>query len=174
VGKRYRLFDKEVPDEAEQIPLWTDFVGDAWATLAGKGPWTDDLDVADQKVITWASCYRHKRARAAGFIQMIKERQSFDNVASLLDSHGRWVADHGDAVKLNEVLDEHASIRKWIWALAGPSPDAHTAHEAAYETLHTPEAIFAFVAEFMGSVNGNADPEFAEALQFSCWAGELG
>jgi hypothetical protein len=173
LGKRYRPFDKEVPDEAEQIPLWTDFVGDAWATLAGKGPWTDDLDVADQKVTTWATCYRHKRARAAGFIQMIMERQTFDNVASLLDPHGRWVADHGDAMKLNEVLERHASIRKWIAALAGPSPDAHTAHEAAYETLHTPAAIFAFVAEFMGSVNGTADPEFAEALQFSCWAALL-
>jgi len=172
-GKRYRPFDKEVPDEAEQIPLWADFVGDVWATLAGKGPWTDDLDGADQKVIAWASCYKHKRARAAGFIQMIKERQTFDNVASLLDSNGRWVTDHGDVVKLNQVLDQHASIRKWMGALAGPSPDARAAHEAAYETLHTPEAIFAFVAEFMRCVHGTIDPEFAEALQFSCWAALL-
>lgn len=173
VGKRYRMFDKEVPDQAAQIPLWTDFVGDTWATLAGKGPWTDDLDVTDQKISTWAHCYTHKRGRAAGFIQMILERQAIDGVASLLDSHGRWVADHGDAVTLNEILIQHTSVRKWVEALAGPSPDAHAAHEAAYEMLRTPEAIFSFVAEFMGGVNGTADPEFAGALEFSFGAALL-
>lgn len=173
IGKRYRPFDKEVPDDAEQIPLWPDYVSDVWATLACKGPWEGDLDGADRKTAAWARCYNHKRARAAGFIQMIKERQAFDNMESLVDSHGRWLPNQDDSVKLNEVLKRHASLRNWIVALAGPSPDALAAHEAAFEVLNTPEAIFAFVAEFVGRVNGITDPDFAEALQFSCWAALL-
>ena len=75
--------------------------------------------------------------------------------------------------ELDALLVRHPNLRAWIVAMAGPNPDAQTAHEAAFATLHAPEAIFAFAAEFMGAVNRIADPELAQALRFSCEAALL-
>ncbi len=173
LNERYEPFQEEDRDEGNEIPLWTDSVGDAWKTLGTGGPWSDDLELRDLKITDWARWFHHKRARAAGFIQMIKERQELDGVAPLVDADGRWINVNSAKSTLDTLLHQYPTLRDWALALAGPSPDAKTAHEAAISTLNDPEAIYAFAAEFMSCLRDIEDPEFAQALQFSCEAALL-
>lgn len=166
VGERYEPFKEDERDEENEICLWPDPVGDAWKTLDLKGPWSDDLEPRDKKIADWASLFHHKRARAAGFIQMIKERQEFDGVTSVVDAEGQWVAANAKP-ELDALLQQHPILQAWIVALAGPSPDAKAAHEAAFATLHSPESIYAFAAKFVSCIRTSDDPEFVHALQFS-------
>lgn len=180
VGFKYEPFadlDDEDVEQVEdtpvgdnEIPMWSDRVGDGWRTLYYNGPWAADLEDRDRKATAWASWFHHTRSRAAGFIQMIKERQE-NGLPSMVDPKGLWRGS-SRAPQVNEVFEAHPTIRDWLTALAGSRPDAKAAHEAALAVIHAPKDMYAFLATIMFLLN-DVDEVFALAVQHSFQAAML-
>lgn len=166
VGVRYDVLNKKdlTGDQQEdQIRIWQEPVSDCWKTLVGGGPWTEDLQPRDLRIGGWARSAFHLRERAAGFVQMIKERQELDGAAPLADAGGVWRFDGSERAALNGELEKHPSVRKLVAAICGPSPDAKTAYDAAYEMLHTPPALTTFISNVYRWIAAAGDAEISEA-----------
>lgn len=151
----------------EQIPMWSEPVSDTWKTLIGSGPWSDDLEDRDLKTADWGSSAHLARSQAAGFIQAIKERIEFDGQSSIVNSDGRWLIETSAKAQFDELMQKHSELKDWLVALAGPKPDAQSAHEAAFHALNTPTAIYAFCASLLGFLSEIEDYTLIEALQNS-------
>lgn len=168
VGQRFDSGERGDRDMDNEIPLWPHSLSDGWLTLQGTGgPWRGDLEEADEKIADWASYFHHKRARAAGLLLAIKERSLYGESPWLMNAEGRWVLPGSEEENVEAFLQQHQSIRKWLLAVVGPTPDASLAHEAAFQLLNDPKGIFAFVANFMGLMRTLNDFLLAEALQQS-------
>ncbi len=163
--KREEDEDETEEDDVPRIPLWEEPIADLWHTLNGKGPWSDgDLDSRDQQICAWARQFHHKRCRMAGFVQVIKERQTLDGERPLFGPDGRVNATGSAKDQTEALIARWAEVRDWLLALAGPDPCAERAHEAALRLINVPAALLELFKGF-GMLGGFIDEDVAQAIQ---------
>jgi hypothetical protein len=158
---RKNSFNEESVDE---IPLWADDIADRWCTLHYKGPWDLDLLAMDRVTIAWAHQAWLNRGRAAGFIQLIIERQRTDGVSPLVDCTGRWLANDRVADRAREVVRRAPLLGLWLSTIAGPSPSAKGAYDAAFAVLHDGYSIFCALEKLFELLIEFGDWELNEAF----------
>lgn len=153
--------------ENDEIPMWSEQTSDLWKTLATRGPWNEDLQDRDKKRAAWATDFHWRRGRAAAYIQVIRDRQSIDGQASLVDGQKRWIKDAGSDTtrRISRVLEEYPLVANLLAEVCGHDPDAKRAHESAIKVLQDPASLFAFVAELLPLYRGTDDHAFGYALQ---------
>jgi hypothetical protein len=150
---------------ADQIPLWADPISDFWRTLKYEGPWAEDLTSRDHAIAAWGyEAWRH-RYRAAGRIQVLIDRMLVDGHPSFFDEQGRLLATSALQQQANRLTSDHPTLAEWLAAVAGPHPDAATAHEAVIATLNNPEAAFAVVDQLIGVLLEVGDDDLMTAIQ---------
>jgi hypothetical protein len=157
LGERFDPMRKEVyPEDVQPIPLWP-APSDAWCDLSfPKSPWTNCLQHKDRARAAWAYQHCRSRGRAAGMIQAIIDRQTLDGVSPIVDEHGVWLPTRYKA-EMTEVFDAAPALRRWLIALAGPSPSAKLSYDACFEILHDPSATYHLVARLVFTLNTFGD-----------------
>lgn len=167
VGVRFDpVRDEPFNDDHEgEIPLWSEPVSDYWSMLDFKGPWTEDLSAHDKARATWARQALVWRGRAAGFVQMLIERQELDGVAPYVDANGAWTRDDEFAERAGVLVHRAPSIGPWLAAMVGPEPDAKAAYNAAFQTLHQPYDFFCVLDNLFEILRELQDWPLTEAAQ---------
>lgn len=164
---RFEPFRKAPYDDSgeNEIPLWAEPVADQWQTLGCDGTWSQDLQLIDKAVAAWGQQAFRNRTLAAGFIQVVRERQEIDGVPYLVDSDGVWVSDGGFGPAMREIVRRAPSLGKWLAGIIGPSPDAKVAYDAAFETLHDGYACFCALDKLFPLVAQLPDEAVNEAFK---------
>lgn len=165
-GERFDPLNREETDGSLQIPLWPEPVSDCWKTLSGTGPWREDCDARDERILAWAKAAYRARQWQASWIQMIKDRQLLDGSSPLIDSEGAWLADGEARESINRDLREAPAVGTLLRAVAGPQPDAHAAYDAAFALLHDAPAMYVFIS-MMNALGSTNDETFAHAVKHS-------
>lgn len=127
---------------ADEMPLWPEPQSDYWSTLAYEGPWSDDLHHWDRAVAAWGRHAHVWRGRAAGFVQVIIDRQAFGEAAPLIDEAGAWIGEGAIRMRMAVLVQRAPKLGAWLSAVAGPSPSAKAAYDAAFEALYSPHDLF--------------------------------
>ena len=140
----------------DEIPLWVEPQSDQWSTLAYKGPWTEDLQHRDHALAVWGRQAHVWRGRAAGFVQMLIERQSIDGILPLVDEAGRWMRKDLVQERATGLVHRAPHIGIWLAAMVGPLPNAKSAYYAAYRVLHVPEDL-SYMLDKMFELLGDLD-----------------
>lgn len=166
------VVEDETLSEPDEIPLWAEPVSDTWHTLNGKGPWDGDLDERDKAICAWARAFHYKRWRMAGFIQVIKEAQELDGANPLFNEDGSVEATGATKEEAERLLKESAETKSWLLAIAGPSPCAERAHEAAMALVREPAALSRLFGAF-GLLGKFICEDTAQAMQFGLGAAFL-
>ncbi len=159
--------------EVDEIPLWREPVSDLWHTLNGKGPWSDgDLDERDKAIRAWAREFHYKRWRLAGFVQVIKDGQTLDGERPLFHEDGSVAATGSTKEEAERVIQQSPELREWLLALAGPSPCAERAHQAAMKLVSEPSGLLLLLRSFelFGKFIGE---DLAQAIQLGLEAAFL-
>ncbi|WP_398501890.1 restriction endonuclease [Variovorax sp.] len=158
--------EEEPLSEPDEIALWEEPVSDFWHTLNSKGPWDGDLDERDEAICAWARAFHYKRWRMAGFIQVIKEAQKLDGAKPIFREDCSIEADGTAKEQVERLLKESIEIRSWLLAIAGPSPCAERAHEAAMNLVREPISLLRLFRSF-GLLGRFIGEDAAQALQLS-------
>lgn len=164
--------EEEPLSEPDEIPLWVEPISDFWHTLNGKGPWDGDLDERDKAICAWARAFHYKRWRMAGFIQVIKEAQELDGAKPLFNEDGSVEANGATKEEVERLLQESIEAKSWLLAIAGPSPCAERAHEAAMKLVREPVSLLRLFHSF-GLLGRFIGEDAAQALQFGLAAAFL-
>ncbi|MGH6892779.1 MAG: hypothetical protein ACREEP_11025, partial [Dongiaceae bacterium] len=151
---RREAFNKDHEDE---IPLWSDPPSDQWSALHSKGPWTEDLQPRDNAMAAWGRQAVHTRGTAAGFVQVILERQQMDGQPPVVDAAGIWLNPGPLQERATAVVDDVPLIGRWLAGMAGPEPNAKSAYDAAFDTLHDPHALHTVVSKLFEIVLDSDD-----------------
>lgn len=149
VGERFDPDAEEPEDDIyAPIPLWKEPVSDIWAaiTLGENQNWASDLQPADWACGLWAKQAFHMRAKAAGDIQVLRDRQELDGVPPIVDASGLWIRNEPMRERLNFIGELHPLFKPWFAATLGPKLNAKRSYEIALEILHTPKAMFEVVS----------------------------
>lgn len=150
VGTRFDPDAEEPADDLHApLPLWKEPITDLWSalTLGDKQNWASDLASADWACGLWAKQALHLRAKAAGDIQVLRDRQELDGVPPIVDATGLWIRNEPMRERLNFIGELHPLLKPWFAATLGPQLDAKKSYDIALEILRTPRAMFEVVAE---------------------------
>ena len=167
VGTRYRPFDKEIVESGKEITMWQEPISDYWMVLQIQGPWSNDLDEKDQKYIAWARNLHTQRSHAAGFVQVIKERQTIDKMPALLNEQGLFSNIDTTISSINRILSEAPLISRFLNAIAGAVPCAQTAYEVMVDILHDKSVVFIFFARVLPYLHQFQDADFSYAVEYT-------
>jgi hypothetical protein len=149
----------------DEIPLWAEPLSDYWSTLNYKGPWDVDLQPRDRAIAAWG-CQSHVwRGRAAGFVQTLSDRQSVDGERPLVDEAGLWVRDDKCRDRAVLIVQRAPTLGSWLAAMVGPKPDAKSAYDAAFQTLHAPYEFFCLMDKLLEILRELDDWVLTEAVK---------
>jgi hypothetical protein len=126
----------------DEIPVWADPEADFWKILSHDGPWAEDLSRADRARTVWARLAWQYRYSAAGYVQVVIDKQKIDGEAPFFDAEGRLLKSCDQQSAVQSLVTQFPLIGRWLAALGGPDPNAHRAQETLVEILRTPPAIF--------------------------------
>ncbi|MBT9508373.1 MAG: restriction endonuclease [Rhodoferax sp.] len=149
IGRRFDPDAEESMDDIYvPIPLWKEPVSDIWAVIThgDKQNWVSDLQPADWACGLWAKRALHVRTKAAGDIQILRDRQELDGVPPIVDETGLWIRNEPMRERLNFIGELHPLLKPWFAATLGPQLDARRSYEIALEILCTPKAMFEVVS----------------------------
>lgn len=144
-------------DGADEIPLWADALADHWKVLDYKGPWADDLQPQDKAMAAWGNQAWRNRGTAAGFVQVIVERQQLDGVPPIVDADGMWVKPGPSQEGAIALVKTAPVLGRWLAGMAGPEPNAQVAYMAAFNALHDAHALHCIVSMLIGVVLDSED-----------------
>lgn len=150
---------------ADEIPLWPEPQSDYWSMLNYSGPWDADLHARDKALAAWGRQAYVWRGRAAGFVQMVIERQQLDGVAPLVDEAGAWARDDEFRERALVMVARAPTLGDWLAAMVGPKPDAKAAYDAAFRTLHTAYDLFCLLDKMFELLGDLGDWVLTEAVQ---------
>ena len=149
----------------DEIPLWAEALSDYWSTLTYKGPWYVDLQPRDHAIAVWGRQAHVWRGRAAGFVQTLSDRQSVDGERPLVDEAGLWVRDDEFRDRAVVIVQKAPTLGSWLAAMVGPKPDAKSAYDAAFQTLHTPYDFFCLLDKLFEILRELEDWVLTEAVK---------
>lgn len=163
LGERFDPMRREpYPEGTEPISLWP-APSDVWCELSfSKRPWDSCLQPKDHARGAWAYQHYHSRCRAAGMIHAIIDRQALDGVPPVLGADGAWLPTSYNA-EMTEVFEAAPALRRWLMALAGPSPSAKEAYDICFEVLSDPPAAYQLVARLAFALHSFDDYQLAWA-----------
>ncbi|CUR72907.1 Restriction endonuclease [Achromobacter xylosoxidans] len=161
----FRLDDVAGSDDRHEIPLWPDTSSDAWAELAHKGPWADDLEQRDRARAAWGRQALWNRGRAAGFVQAIVDRQTIDGVRPIVDAYGMWLEPGPLQERATALVKRTPLIGHWLAGMAGPEPSAKSSYEACFAVLNDPHSLYCLLDKLMRILLDAQDDLLAEAAK---------
>ncbi|REG49087.1 restriction endonuclease [Paraburkholderia sp. BL6669N2] len=169
IRERYVPFPEEPLDETEdeEIPLWADATADFWRTLNYEGPWAPDLTPLDKAMAEWGYHAWHRRHRAAGFIQILRDRVRLDGESTLFNSSSQLVEAGELADRVHQLVSRYPLLGDWLVALAGPDANAKEAHSAAFAALSDSRTVFAMLDKLFGILADIDSEALSMAWQFS-------
>lgn len=167
IHERFDLARKEPYNDLgeDEIPLWAEPLSDYWSTLNYKGPWDVDLQHRDHAIAAWGRQAHVWRGRAAGFVQTLSDRQSVDGERPLVDEVGLWVRDDEFRDRAVVMVQRAPTLGSWLAAMLGPKPDAKSAYDAAFQTLHTPYDFFCLLDKLFEILRELDDWVLTEAVK---------
>lgn len=147
-------FDPSVrpAEPGNAIPLWTEPVSDFWATLNYAGPWAKELGHVDQLQGAWGRLLLRARGHAAGVIEQLRDRFAIDGEQPFFSADGTPTSRIPEPA-FSRLMDTAGSSEHWARlasAVAGPSPDACQAFEAAIACISEPHNCWSYVSMGMG------------------------
>lgn len=151
----------------EEIPLWAEPTSDFWRTLGYDGPWTEDLGHIDRVMAAWARQAVHNRQTAAGFIQVLLERQHLDGEAPVFSVEGRLLRDCPVQPRIVRLVRTFPLIGQWLATMAGPTPDARHAYDAALAVLFDAPTLLAMLRDLFGLLSELDDEDVSMACKTS-------
>lgn len=170
VGERFEPFNRERLEKrstGREIPLWAERSSDVWAELEYKGPWANDLLPKDKARAAWGSQALSFRQEAAGLVQAIRDRLTFDGATPLFDADGVWSQAGPLQDRARELVRRAPLIGRWLVAMAGTSPDAKAAYDACYEVLHDRYALFCVLDKLMPMLSEIGDLVLGKAAEYT-------
>ncbi len=150
---------------ADEISLWAEPESEFWSTMRHSGPWAGDLTVQDRARAAWGAKALQLRERAAGMVQVMKERQTLDGREPLVDERGEWIQKDAFRDRLRVLAERAPSVGAWLVAVAGPAPDAKAAYDAAYRVLNTPYDLFCMLDKLLELLHDIGDEALIHAMQ---------
>jgi hypothetical protein len=157
LGERFDPLRREhYPEGTEQIPLWPSPTDVGRELGWSNRPWDDCLQAKDHARAAWAYQHFQTRGRAAGMVQTIIDRQALDGVPPVLDAGGAWTL-VGQQAEIAELFETSSVLRRWLVALAGPTPSAKEAYDTCYEILNDPTAAYHLISRLVFLLNGTDD-----------------
>ncbi|MDF2461809.1 MAG: putative restriction endonuclease [Ramlibacter sp.] len=151
----------------EELPLWPQPESDFWRTIHYEGPWAEDLSHRDRAQAAWGALALRRRARAAGFIQMLRDQHDIDGAPHLFTADGQWAQDDELGIHFRELVRRYPLLATWLAALAGPAADAAAAHAAALQAVSHGPTAFAIFDKLLGLLANAPVPELGEAVRYS-------
>lgn len=159
-------------DAADQIPLWREPISDYWKILDYNGPWEADLSHEDKAIAAWGHQAWWNRTLAAGFVQLMLEKQIIDGEPSIFSADGRLLHDHPRRTDIDKIISRYQLLGQLLAALAGPDPNAQQAHESAVAILNDPPSLFAVVDTLFGLISDLDDDAVATTFK-TCFEAAL-
>lgn len=167
--KRYEGPFTSRPDRerGNEIPLWAEPIGDFWSTLGYSGPWAADLERVDLLQAEWGMRLLRAREHAAGTIELLRNRFALDGEAPFFTEDGspssRITTPGFEG--LRKAATAYPGWARLAAAVAGPSPDAQTAYEAALACLRDANDCFGLLSVALAELPEVEDEHLLPAIK---------